>query len=259
MADDSLVDTRPSRRPRPSARSPGLERQLAHWREGLARQLALKDVAVTLPRSGRRYDILAPADHDRLLDEAEQDPEQNLPYWAEIWPSGVALADVAIARRAELAGRPALELGSGLGVTATAAIESGAALLAADYSAVSLALCRYNTLRNAGRMPRVVGYNWRIPASELLEHAAALGGFPIILAADVLYEGRDVEPLLALIPQLLAPDGTLWLAEPGREAARRFLGLASAAGWQCSTERFAGPWPDRTGVRVGVHSLRRPA
>ena len=258
MAEDSPVDTPPSRGPQPAVRSPGVERQLARLREGLARRLALKDVAVTLPRCGRRYDILAPADHDRLLDEAERDPEQNLPYWAEIWPSGVALADVAIARGAELAGRPVLELGSGLGLTATAAIESGATLLAADYSAVSLTLCRYNTLRNAGRMPRVMQYNWRIPTRELLAHAEALGGFPVILAADVLYEGRDVEPLLALVPQVLAPDGTLWLAEPGRETAQRFLGMASAAGWQCTTQRADGPWPDRTGVRVGVHFLQRP-
>ena len=36
--------------------------------------------------------ISRPVDYDRLIDDAAADPEQNLPYWAELWPSGVALA-----------------------------------------------------------------------------------------------------------------------------------------------------------------------
>ena len=234
----------------------GRERRLSRLRARLARQLALRETAVTLPRSGRRYELLVPADHDRLLDEAEADPEQQLPYWAEIWPSGLALADVALERAVELAGRPILELGSGLGITATAALEVGAQLLAADYSAVSLDLCRYNTLRNAGREPRTLELNWREPSPELLAEADALRGYPLILAADVLYEQRDIAPLLALVARLLAPDGGLWLAEPGRETARRFLAEATAAGWREQVEHAEGPWPEGN-VRVGLHYLRR--
>ena len=234
----------------------GRERRLSRLRARLARQLALRETAVTLPRSGRRYELLVPADHDRLLDEAEADPEQQLPYWAEIWPSGLALADVALERAVELAGRPILELGSGLGITATAALEVGAQLLAADYSAVSLDLCRYNTLRNADREPRTLELNWREPSPELLAEADALRGYPLILAADVLYEQRDIAPLLALVARLLAPDGGLWLAEPGRETARRFLAEATAAGWREQVEHAEGPWPEGN-VRVGLHYLRR--
>jgi predicted nicotinamide N-methyase len=236
----------------------GRERRLTRLRARLDERLALKEVPVTIPRAGRTYTILTPADHDRLLDEAEADPEQHLPYWAEIWPSGIALADVALARAAELAGRPVLELGSGLGITATAAIEAGAELLAADYSAVSLSLCRYNTLRNAGSEPRTIEINWRDPAQELLDRADAIRGYPIILAADVLYETRDIAPLLAITARLLARDGMLWLAEPGREAARRFLAAADELGWQRASEEHDGPWVDSTSVRVGLHFLRRP-
>jgi predicted nicotinamide N-methyase len=234
------------------------ERRLTRLRTRLEERLVLKEVPVTIPRAGRTYTILAPADHDSLLDEAEADPEQNLPYWAEVWPSGIALADVALARAEELAGRPVLELGSGLGITAAAAIEAGAELLAADYSAISLSLCRYNTLRNAGQEPRTIEINWRDPAPELLDRADAIRGYPVILAADVLYETRDIAPLLAITARLLARDGLLWLAEPGREAARRFLTAAADLGWQRASEEHAGPWTDGTSVRVGLHVLRRP-
>ena len=234
-------------------------RRLARLRARLAERLALRDMPVRLPRTGHEYQVLTPADHDRLLDEAEADPEQHLPYWAEIWPSGVALADLALERADALAGQPALELGSGLGITAAAALMAGAELLAADYSPVSLALCRYNTLRNAGREPHTLELNWREPPAELLERADALRGYPVILAADVLYEARDIAPLLALITRLLAPAGTLWLAEPGRESSRRFLAIAAEQGWQRESLEHHGPWPDVGAVRVGLHFLRRPA
>lgn len=240
-----------------NAADPTIERRLARLRARLAGQLALGDGEVTLPRARRRYRLLVPADHDRLLDEAEADPEEHLPYWAEIWPSGIALADLALERAADLAGQPVLELGCGLGITATAALQAGARLLVTDYSPVALALCRYNALRNAGRAPAALQLNWRQPADDLFRRVTAARGFPIVLAADVLYEQRDVAPLLALVPRLLRPGGALWLAEPGRLTSRRFLEEATERGWQCASTHADGPWPDSR-VRVGLHVLRPP-
>ncbi|HET8626535.1 MAG TPA: methyltransferase [Thermomicrobiales bacterium] len=237
--------------------APTIERRLARLRARLAGQLALGDGAVTLSRAGRRYRLLVPADHDRLLDEAEADPEEHLPYWAEIWPSGIALADLALERAADLAGQPVLELGCGLGITATAALQAGARLLVTDYSPVALALCRYNALRNAGRAPAALQLNWRQPADDLFRRVAAARGFPVVLAADVLYEQRDIAPLLALVPRLLRPGGALWLAEPGRLTSRRFLEEAAERGWECISAHADGPWPDSR-VRVGLHVLRPP-
>ena len=217
----------------------------------------LAEEVVPLPRSGRVYEILRPTDLDLLLDRAEGDPEQNLPYWAEIWPSGIALADAVVRRPDEVRGKLALEIGSGLGVTATAALEAGADLHVADYSPESLLLCRLNALRNAGRQPETLQVNWRRPGWPLFRLAG--GGFPVVLAADVLYEGRDAGPLLDLVGRLVAPDGLFWLAEPGRPVAGRFLAAARDAGWVSETETHHGPWPDPMdkGVVVNVHTLRR--
>ena len=212
---------------------------------------------VALPWSGETVEVLRPTDMDRLLERVAADPEQNLPYWSEVWPSGIALAD-ALARRPEtVRGRRVLELGAGLGVTAVAALGAGANLTVADYAPEALLLCRYNALRSAGREPATVRINWRRPAPSLFARVGA--GFPVVLAADVLYEARDVEPLLALVARLVAPDGLLWLAEPGRPAARRFLDAARSAGWRGTTETHPGPWPDPKDARVvvGIHRLRR--
>jgi predicted nicotinamide N-methyase len=229
---------------------------------GLLRTLMLDieptiEQSVTLNRSGRSFSILRPADPDLLLDQAVDDPEQNLPYWSEIWPSGVALADAIYLEAELLDGQRVLELGSGLGITAAAALEAGAYLVAADYSHDSLLLCRYNALRNAGREPKTIQVNWRRNEQTLLDLARET--YPVVLAADVLYEERDMEPLLELITELVAPGGLLWLAEPGRRVAQIFLELADVAGWQCESETYVGPWPDPkdADVVVGVHKLRR--
>ena len=87
--------------------------------------------------------------------------------------------------------------------------------------------------------------------------------FPVVLAADVLYERRDIEPLLALTERVVAPGGDLWLAEPNRVPALLVVETLKTRGWACETERCDGPWPDpednRKGIVVSIHRLRRPA
>jgi predicted nicotinamide N-methyase len=231
-------------------------------RLGLLRTLMLDieptvEQDVVLNRSGRTYSILRPSDPDVLLDRAEDDPEQNLPYWSEIWPSGVALADAIFLDQSLLAGKRVLELGSGIGITAASALEAGADLIAADYSHDSLLLCRYNTLVNAAREPESLQLNWRSPTQQLFDLAGE--GFAVVLAADVLYEERDIAPLLELVDRLVAPDGFLWLAEPGRRVSQLFLSMAGEAGWEVQSELFEGPWPDPKDEHevVGVHQLRQ--
>ena len=212
---------------------------------------------VVLPRSGHVDEILRPTDMDVLLDRVADDPEQNLPYWAEIWPSGIALADAITQRPEEVRGRPVLELGSGIGVTGVAAVRAGAQRTVADYAPEALALCRHNTLRNTAREPATLQLNWPQPRPELFRLAGE--GFPLVLTADVLYEARDVDPLLLLLRPLVAPDGLLWLAEPGRPVAARFLQVARAAGWHVESDLHPGPWPDPkdAGVVVSLHRLWR--
>jgi predicted nicotinamide N-methyase len=213
---------------------------------------------VDLPGTAESLMISRPVDYDQLIDDAAADPEQNLPYWAELWPSGVALA-AKIARNPAMAqGRRVLELGCGLGVTAIAALRAGADLLVTDYSPEALALCSLNALEQTGAQPRTLRVNWRDPGLRLHDSGDR---FPVVLAADVLYERRDVDPLLALVEQVVAPDGELWLAEPGRPPAARFLESIGARGWIDESEQCSGPWPDpednRKGIVVTIHQLRR--
>ncbi len=242
---------------KPSPPEPSSTDRLHALRSAVDAIGTIRPVLLRLPWSGARYTIIQPTDTDVLLDRVANDPEQNLPYWSEIWPSGIALADAITRQPRALREKRVLEIGSGLGVTAIAAMRAGADLTVADYSLDSLSLCCLNVLQNAGREPVPRRLNWRDPDRELFTLAGA--GFPVVLAADLLYEERDIDPLLKLVDHLVAADGLLWLAEPGRPVAARFLAAAKASGWQIVSRSHPGPWPDPKDdwIVVGLHKLRR--
>jgi predicted nicotinamide N-methyase len=186
-----------------------------------------------------------------------------MPYWALLWPSGLALAE---ALRNQLEGtfhtlphaRRVLELGCGLGVTAAAALRSGASLWAADCYAEALLFARYNTLRNAGRAPHSLLLDWRGETGRAA--CLAAGPFDTLLAADVLYEPENIAPLLHLAPRLLAPGGVFWLAEPGRKVSLAFVAAAHAAGWSDEPTVYEREWPpDGDYARVVVHRFTVPS
>jgi len=173
-------------------------------------------VEETIELGGRRLSLLRPQSADALIDEAAFDEDEFLPYWAELWPSGVALARVV--EGLELAGVRVLELGAGLGLPSLAAALGGAEVLATDWADDAVELLRANATRN-GIALRVERVRWDDPAPLLRE-----APWPLVLGADLLYERRNADQLLDLLPRL---GGDVLLAEPGRPFAKSFL-----ARWQ---------------------------
>lgn len=213
---------------------------------------------ITVPEAGRTYEVLTPSAKsiERMFDEA---PAHLKPFWTRVWPSGVALADVVLSWQDRMAGQRVLELGSGLGVTAAAALEAGATVIAADFSDIALTYCRLNALRNSGRgITTLPPLDWRTPSPVAATRLHAYGQFSLILGADVLYDSGDIVPLMKLIDRMLTPDGTMLLAEPGRKTAERFLIKMAEEGWHGQSKSFQLAWTGRTTEHVNVHVLHRP-
>jgi predicted nicotinamide N-methyase len=193
----------------------------------------------TVALRGDDLEILRPRDSEAMLDEHAFEQEEFLPYWAELWPSGVALARALDGRA--LRGVPVLELGCGLGLPSIVAARAGGRVLATDWSGAALELLHENAARNDVVL-ETMRADWTRP-DELL----ARGPFPLVLAADVLYERRNVPVLFELLPRITAPAGEIWLADPGRATADAFLELADAEGWRHRAT------PDRDRPSVVVH------
>jgi predicted nicotinamide N-methyase len=162
--------------------------------------------------AGRELALLRPPSADELIDEEAFDEEEFLPYWAELWPSGIALAEVVASL--ELRGRRVLELGAGLGIPSLVAALGGADVLATDWADDAVELLRLNAERNGLRL-RAERVRWDEPEPLLRE-----APWDVVLGADLLYEARNAEQLLELLPRL---GGDVLLAEPGRPFAKAFL------------------------------------
>ena len=226
---------------------------------GLRAVTPLVPATVPIPGTGIECAVMVPESIDALLDDAASDPEDHLPYWAEVWPSGIALAGELLRNAHLVQGMPVLELGCGMGITAAAAIMAGARLVATDYSPHSLNLTALTCLQAGQPVPELRKVNWRDADANLLQ----TGGepWPLVLAADVLYEERDVAPVLAVLERIVAPGGIVWLAEPGRRVARTAVDLARARGWQVQSHTTSGPWhgANHSDGDVTVHRMARPA
>lgn len=154
--------------------------------------------------------LLRPAAPEALIDEEAFARDEFLPYWAELWPAATALA-VALP---DVRGLRVVELGCGLGVTSLVAAARGAEVVATDWAPEAIELLRVNAERNGLALHAEVR-DWRSAWEER---------FDLALAADVLYERRNVEPLLTRL-RTLAPVALVGLA--GRPYEEEFLRLAA--------------------------------
>ncbi len=185
-----------------------------------------------------------PRDFDAVREaEALAGPGRPTPYWASQWPSGVALARYVAGR--SLDGLRVLEVGCGLGLPSCAAARAGADVLATDACAEAVVYTAHNLALN-GLEGSVAAADWRdLPALE---------GAPweLVIGADLLYRPDNHESLQRLLPELVAPDGEVWIADPGRGGCRDFLAVARAR-WRVQSVA------DPVQSDLTVHRLTRAA
>lgn len=202
------------------------------------------------------------ADPDRVLDQVADQADRldrlngrrtdgdqlHLPYWAELWDSALAIGQLLVDRRAEFAGRTAMDLGCGMGLAGTVAARIGMHVLFADLEPPALLFARLNSLPDAARV-RARRLNWQ--TDRLNER------FDLILGADILYERKQWDYLEPFWRGHLAPGGTVLLGEPGRQTGDLFLDWIRPRGWSLEqrTEKVSTrPTP----IRVLELQLLRP-
>jgi predicted nicotinamide N-methyase len=167
------------------------------------------------------FSILKPANADDLIREEDFVLDERLPYWADVWPSSIILAEKLL----ELSGsgRTALELGCGVGLSTLAATSAGFDVLSTDYYEDALDVTRANVFRNLGTLARTRLVDWRHFPEDL-------GTFDLVFASDVLYEKEYAELLPNLLRRLLVPGGVALIADPGRVAAPIFVEACASGG-----------------------------
>jgi len=170
----------------------------------------------------RTFSILKPANSDDLIREEDFVKDERLPYWADVWPSSIILAEKLL--ELDGSGRTALELGCGVGLSTLAGTSAGFDVLSTDYYEDALDVTRANVFRNLGTLARTRLVDWRHFPEDL-------GTFDLVFASDVLYEKEYAELLPILLRRLLVPRGIALIADPGRVTAPVFVDA-------CATHRL---------------------
>jgi predicted nicotinamide N-methyase len=130
------------------------------------------------------------------------------PYWAFAWPGGQALARHLLDNRSLLLGRRIVDIGSGSGIGAIAAVMGGAAhVLAVDIDPVAEVAIALNGAANActGRIATTT--------------RDVLGDMPdadLVLISDLVYEPELALRVGAFIDRVAAAGGKLLLGDRAR-------------------------------------------
>lgn len=184
---------------------------------------------ITQKIAGYAFRIYKIGNVDNVLDEVisqQPEPDENAPYWTELWPSAIGLGEFI--SRKKLEGRNALGLGSGVGLAEMVARRQGANVVLSDKQEDALRLAELNWFMNLDESPQLISLDWRQPNIDRR--------FDILLASDVAYEQRLFWPLIDTFRKILAPDGEIYLSEPNRPIAEEFFELLEEQGF--TAERF---------------------
>lgn len=185
----------------------------------------------TVAASSRMFRLLVPRTPEALLDrphvQARFAQDEYLPYWATLWPAARLLAGEIAQSHAFDTGTHVLDLGAGLGLTTLVLLSRGCLVTAADHDADALALLCENARRNDLPLPTPLLLDWHSqrPAARSAR----------IVAADVLYERRQLAAIAAFLGDVLVPGGVAWLCDPNRQVADAFPEVAAARGLSAAT------------------------
>jgi predicted nicotinamide N-methyase len=168
-------------------------------------------VRETVLIEGRSFIMGRPGDSDRLLDHpavlSAFATDEYMPYWADLWPGSRMLAK-ALLRDPPPPGTRALEIGCGLGLPGIVALSLGLRVTFSDYDATALHFAAENARSNGFADFELLQMDWRYPPPGVR--------FPLLLGADLIYELRNVPPLVALIKTMLEPGEVCLLTDQDR-------------------------------------------
>lgn len=194
----------------------------------------------TLNLEGLTLQLDSLTNFDELFDEllakgedSEEVRDERIPYWADLWPSAVALSRYLVQSGIVTPETTVIEIGCGLGLPGIVAGKLGAKeVLFTDYLEEALGYARHNWELNCRGPARFERLDWREPNPAM---AADL-----VLASDIAYETRFFPFLPPAFKTLCKPGGRILFSEPGREVARVFLDTLPEMGFEVNKTILKG-------------------
>lgn len=138
---------------------------------------------------------------------ATGDPDTNVPYWGFAWGGGLAIVRYLRDHPDAVAGRRVLDMASGSGLCAIAAMQAGAAsVIAVDIDPYAVAAIGLNARANRVRVDAI--------QADLLDDEPP--DVDVILAGDCWYEHRFAERITAWLRRARARGIAVLIGDPDR-------------------------------------------
>jgi predicted nicotinamide N-methyase len=139
--------------------------------------------------------------------EADAGEPLGAPFWATAWTGGQALARYVLDNPELVAGKRVLDLASGSGLVAIAAVMAGAAeVIANDIDGYAIAAIEANANANGATI-----------ICDLRDLTDGDGGdAEVVLAGDCLYSPEIAGRVLPFVPRVVARGATILLGDPDR-------------------------------------------
>ncbi len=169
----------------------------------------LKNTEFILHSNAKKWIFIRPENQDAILEQLSDEEcmkDSYFPYWAEHWPSA-GIFSTFCADQFPNQYDNICELGSGLGVLSTILKEKGLNIIATD---ISFQSCQYSSINISKYKlnPKVICCDWR--------NSPFKQQFDCIVASDILYEKRFIDPVLKFIKSNLTQNGHVYMADPCR-------------------------------------------
>lgn len=208
----------------------------------------------TVLLEGRTFFITRPDKSDKLLDDpivrANHELDDYMPYWADLWP-GARMLGKFLLKQTWPPGLTALEIGCGLGLPGVVALSLGMRVIFSDYDTTALQFAAANAESNGQFAYSTLPMDWRFPPPDLQAS--------LILASDLIYEMRNVEPLIRFVKQVLTPDGECLLTDQDRIPMNLFRQSLQEAGLPFTMQMIRAGEPGGNRVKGTLYRIRQQA
>lgn len=203
---------------------------------------------------GRTFVIARPDESDKLINhpvvQAAFEADEYLPYWTDLWPAARMLAKVVL-QEPLTPGTEALEIGCGLGLPGIAALARGLQVTFSDCDATALKFAADNARLNGFHDFRLLPMDWRQPPEGLR--------VSLILASDLIYELRHINPIIALLKRVLTPEGVCLLTDQDRLPAYNLREALTWEGFRFESRVLHAGAPGGRRVRGTFYRIRPPS
>lgn len=182
--------------------------------------LEYHDVSV----AGRDFRFAMVRNAWELLDKIDPDEfreSEKMPYWAEIWPGSLVLSSYLVSHMADRT-KSVLEIGAGVGVTSVVLSSFGFTCTATDYDEDAIEFMKLNASLNQTTIGTRF-LDWTQPPADLKAD--------LIVGSDIIYEVRNLLPILDVVRRCLNPGGAFYFSDPGRRPMDHFRVLVREAGY----------------------------